>query len=72
VLTYDRDDYPLLHAAWLDRGERHAGIIVATAPPQLPASLLRRRLLRLLDTLTADELVGEIVWLNNRWDVTST
>lgn len=67
VFTYDRNDYPRLHSEWRTRGETHGGIIVAVAPPVLSPSDVVRRLLHLLDTVTADEMAGEIEWLDARW-----
>jgi predicted nuclease of predicted toxin-antitoxin system len=67
VFTYDRRDFPRLHRDWRIRGEMHAGIIVSVAPPELPASEMLRRLRHLLDSITADEMVGQIEWLDARW-----
>ena len=68
VFTFDRNDFPRLNEEWQARGEPHAGIIVSVAPPELPAPAVLRRLLRLLDTVTADEMANRLLWLNQRWE----
>jgi hypothetical protein len=64
VLTFDRQDFQDLAVEWFLRGEQHAGIIIAVAPPQLPISAMHRRLLAFLDRVTADEMRNEIRWLD--------
>jgi Domain of unknown function (DUF5615) len=67
ILTYDRADFCKLDEEWAERGEPHAGIIVAVAPPRLPFREALARLLKVLDTVTADEMVGRVFWLNGSW-----
>lgn len=68
VVTYDRDDFPRLNREWRSQGRTHAGIIVAVAPPRVSASVVVRRLRRLLDQVTADEMVSQLRWLDHTWD----
>ena len=68
LFTYDRGDFRRLGTEWARAGRDHAGIIISVAPPRLPYGTLLRRLLVLLDTLSADELVNRIEWLDARWD----
>ena len=67
VVTFDRKDFQVLAAAWLLRGEQHAGIVIAVAPPQLPIAEFYRRLLNFLDQVTADEVLDQIRWLDSQW-----
>ena len=67
IVTYDLDDFPMLAAMWAREGHDHAGITLARQPPAVPYGEMLRRLLRLLDTLTADEMVNRIEWLDDRW-----
>lgn len=50
-----------LHDQYLKEGKEHWGIILST---EEPVPILRRRLLRLLNTLSADELKNQVRWLN--------
>jgi predicted nuclease of predicted toxin-antitoxin system len=67
IITHDLDDYPVLAYEWARIGRDHAGIIVALQPPKISYGEMLRRLLRLLDTLTADEMVNRLEWLDLRW-----
>jgi predicted nuclease of predicted toxin-antitoxin system len=68
VLTSDFDDYPDLAARWFFEGRTHAGIILLEQPGRLSYGRLLRRLLRLLNTLAADDMVNLVEWLDQRWD----
>jgi hypothetical protein len=68
LFTHDFDDYPVLAAEWAARGDHHAGIILALEPPRLPYAAILRRLLSLLDQLSADEFVDRVEWLSDRWE----
>ena len=61
-------DFPRLNEEWLATGRTHAGIIVSVAPPRLSMSIVVRRLLRVLDTGTADEMRDRLLWLDRDWD----
>ena len=60
ILTFNTSDYVRLYFDWLQRGQQHAGIIVSD---QLPISETIRRLLNLLNRVTADEMKNEVRWL---------
>lgn len=60
LFTYNTPDYVHLHFDWLERGQQHSGIIVSD---QLPISETIRRLLGLLNRVTAEEMKNEIRWL---------
>lgn len=68
VPTSDFDDFPDLADQWFLEGRAHAGIILLEQPGRISYGRLLRRLLRLLDTLTADDMVNRVEWLNQRWD----
>jgi predicted nuclease of predicted toxin-antitoxin system len=67
LLTHDYDDFPLLARDWFHAGRDHAGIILCRQPPDISYGEMLRRLLRLLDTLTAEEMVNRLEWLDHRW-----
>jgi predicted nuclease of predicted toxin-antitoxin system len=67
VLTSDFDDYPNLAEGWFFEGRDHAGIILLEQPRWTSYGTLLRRLLRLLDTLTSEEMVNRVEWLDHRW-----
>jgi predicted nuclease of predicted toxin-antitoxin system len=67
VLTSDFDDYPILASKWFLEGREHAGIILLEQPRWTSYGELLRRLLRLLDTLTADDMINRVEWLDHRW-----
>ncbi|HEY7034857.1 MAG TPA: DUF5615 family PIN-like protein [Thermomicrobiales bacterium] len=69
VLTSDFDDYPVLADRWYLEGRDHAGIILLEQPGlRHPYGRLLRRLLRLLDTLAADDMINRVEWLDWKWD----
>ena len=68
IVTYDRNDFPRLNRDWLAAGRTHAGIIVAVAPPRVSPSVVVGRLRRLLDRVTADEMINQLLWLDHTWD----
>ena len=67
IFTHDFDDYPRLATDWFHAGRDHAGIILCPQPPRISYGEMLRRLLRLLDTATAEEMVNRLVWLDDRW-----
>lgn len=60
IFTYNTLDYLRLHIEWSNRGMRHAGIVVSD---QLPIGETARRLLALLNQVTAAEMKSQIRWL---------
>lgn len=68
IFTHDLTDYPPLADKWFLEGRDHGGIILSVQPGQeTPYSTLLRRFLRLLDTVTADEMINRLEWLDSRW-----
>lgn len=62
ILTYNSRDFPRLHYELLNRGKTHAGIIVAT---QEDPRRNIRALFNLLNTLSADTISNQLIYLNN-------
>lgn len=60
LFTFNAADFLRLHRDWIDSGHTHSGIIVAE---QAPVGQLTRRLLKLLNSITADEMRNQIYWL---------
>jgi hypothetical protein len=60
LFTFNTPDYLKLHLAWLEQGRDHAGIIVSD---QLSLGEITRRLLTLLNRVSAAEIRNQIVWL---------
>ena len=68
ILTHDLKDFVPLARAWYRAGHEHGGVILSAQPGEdISYGELLRRLLRLLDTLTADDMVNRVEWLNRRW-----
>lgn len=55
LISHNAKHFAPLHEKWWAVGRSHAGIIVT---PQWETGVLVRRLLKLLDTVTADEMVN--------------
>ena len=60
IFTYNTSDFIKLHLDWLRLAKEHAGIIVSD---QLPLSEVTRRLLNLINQVTADEMHNQLYWL---------
>jgi hypothetical protein len=60
IFTFNTADYVQLHFDWLGQNRSHRGIIVSD---RLSLSETIRRLLVLLNRVTADEMRNEIRWL---------
>jgi hypothetical protein len=68
VLTHDLRDFVPLAKAWAFAGREHGGVILSAQPGEsISYGILLRRLLRLLETVTADEMVNRVEWLDHRW-----
>lgn len=61
IVTFNFDDFTLLHEQYRAEGKEHWGIILST---EESIGTLVHRLLRLLNSASADELKNRIVWLN--------
>jgi predicted nuclease of predicted toxin-antitoxin system len=60
IFTYNTSDFLKLHLDWVRLTKEHAGIIVSD---QLPIGEVTRRLLNLINQVTADEMRNQIYWL---------
>ncbi len=63
ILTFNIRDFAPLHEAWLASGRRHAGIIVSQQLGGRQYGLLLQRMLRLLNRLSAEEMLANFVHL---------
>jgi len=61
LVTFNHKDFAVRHERYRAEGKEHWGIILST---EETVDVLRRRLLRLLNTLSAEELKNQIRWLN--------
>ena len=61
IVTFNHKDFAARHARYLAEGKEHWGIVLST---EESVDVMRRRLLRLLNALLADELKNQIRWLN--------
>ena len=61
IVTINHKDFAVRHARYIAEGKEHWGIILST---EENIGILRHRLLRLLNTLSAEELKNQIRWLN--------
>ena len=65
ILTYNIEDFISLAHQWHDQGIEHAGIILSEQFSQRQFGELLRRVLQLLDRLTADEMYQQIIYLQH-------
>ncbi len=63
ILTFDHVDFVQLAQQWAVAHREHAGIIISPQFGSRQLSQLLQALSRLLDTLTADELCNQVVFL---------
>ena len=61
IVTFNHNDFAVRHERYVAEGKEHWGIVLST---EESVDVLRRRLLRLLNTLSAEELKNQIRWLN--------
>ena len=61
LVTFSHKDFAVRHERYLTEDKEHWGIVLSI---EEPIDILRRRLLRLLNTLSAEELKNQIRWLN--------
>jgi predicted nuclease of predicted toxin-antitoxin system len=62
ILTFNIRDFRKLHERWQAEGKEHSGIILSQ---KLPVGELLRRMLKLLNTLTADEIHNQVIFLSD-------
>lgn len=60
LLTHNRTDFEALHRGYLEEERTHHGIILAN---RRPPHKLTKRLLSLLDQVTADELKTQLLYI---------
>ena len=63
LVTYNVEHFAPLHAQYLRKGWEHSGIVLI--PKRWGASEVLRRLLNLLDAVTADEIRNNVKWLSD-------
>lgn len=61
IVSFNVRDFAPLHDQYQAIGQTHWGMIFST---QEPINILFQRLLRLLNSITAEELKNQIRWLN--------
>lgn len=69
LFTYNAQDFIPLARAWYFAGREHAGILLSEQFSQRQFGELLRRILRLLNSLTADEIRNHIVFLQHFKDI---
>ena len=62
IVTHNVADFRVLHRRYWEQGKEHAGIIVSD---RVDIGTLLRRLLNLLNTVTADEARSQLFFLQN-------
>jgi predicted nuclease of predicted toxin-antitoxin system len=62
IVTFNHKDFATRHEQYLAEGKEHWGIVLST---EETTDVLRHRLLRLLNTLTAKQLKNDIRRLND-------
>lgn len=60
LLTHNRADFEALHQTYMDSGRHHTGILIAV---RHPAYEIMRRLLLILNSVTADEMQDQVRYL---------
>ena len=63
ILTYNDKDFRQLAAAWAAQGRSHSGIVLSPQHSDRQFGELLRQVLRMLDTVTADEMHNVTVYL---------
>jgi predicted nuclease of predicted toxin-antitoxin system len=63
ILTFNIRDFAPLHERWLAPGRGHAGIVVSQQLGKRHYGTLLARTVRLLETMTAEELCNNLVHL---------
>ena len=62
VFTFNRGDFAKLHTEYVQREQEHSGIIVSD---QLEIGIVIRRLLRLLDARSTEDMLNWLEFLSN-------
>jgi hypothetical protein len=61
VVTFNIGDFTALHYQYESEGREHWGIVFS---PRQPIPVLFRRLLKLLQSVSAEQIKNQIYWLN--------
>ncbi len=61
IVTFNHKDFAVRHDKYQAESKEHWGIVLST---EETISVLRKRLLRLLNSLTDEELKNQMRWLN--------
>jgi len=61
VLSFNRGDFVRLHRQYMERGWEHYAIIVS---PQYPIGETLRRVVRLMETLSAEDMMNRLEYLS--------
>jgi len=62
IVTFNHKDFAVRHDRYMEEGKEHWGIIFSTEESM---DVIRRRLLKLLNTASSDELKNQTRWLND-------
>jgi Domain of unknown function (DUF5615) len=62
IYSFNRGHFCALHSAWLVKGRSHSGIILSRQ--DLPLGEQMRRLLRLINRLSAEEMCNRLEFLS--------
>jgi hypothetical protein len=62
IFTFNRGDFFRLHTEWLSGDQHHSGIVVSN---QVETGVAMRRLLRLIDAKSADDMRDWLEFLSN-------
>ncbi len=62
ILSYNVSDFPRFHGEFLARGEAHGGIVAGT---QSDPRRNIRAMLKLIDSLSGEEIANQLVYLSN-------
>ena len=61
IVTFNHKDFAVRHNRYMEAGKEHWGIILSIEEAM---DVMRRRLLKLLNAVSAEELKNQIRWLN--------
>lgn len=62
LFTFNTRDFARIHREWQMQSRHHAGIVVSE---QAPVGQLMRRILRLADTLSAEDMIDRLEFLGS-------
>ena len=61
IVTFNHKDFSVRHDRYMEEGKDHLGIVLSTEESM---DVMRRRLLKLLNTVSSEELKNQMRWLN--------